>query len=199
MEFSVTFSSAEKNLLNSLIGKTINSVQIPGSVYSIRLLIDDKVFDFTPEEFSTPEEGNSLTDVTRPFVSNDHSQVRFDETKIIAHNLGAVESIKVLHTNVFFSSREPVEEPTVIAGVEIPITHAWGYILMHPHNSDLDIIRQHPEKALVSLDIGILIETSDGHSLCIHTDGCGYCVYGKIDSGFPEELEGKIVILSLFS
>ena len=200
MDYTVTLSATETQLLENLIGKQINSV-LAYSGYSVRLLCENEILDFTPEEFSTPEMDNRLADVTRPIITNNRSQVnaKINDWEEIAADLGTVESVMILRATVIFTARIPVQKPIIIAGVELPGAYEWSFALVHPDNSSLNQIRQFPEKALVTLDIGLLFTTTKTSPLYIYTDGCGYCVRGKINGDFPKDMKDKVKLLPLSS
>jgi hypothetical protein len=196
MNYSVFFDESEIQLLKSLVGKTIDEIQIPGAEYSIRFLCGNDIFDFSPQDFFTPEKGNDLARVTRPIVSNDCSRVTFHETKTIAENLGAINTIQILRTASVFTPVTPIGH-TIIGKLEIPTTSGWDNILIHPKNPQLKISEQFSEKSLVQFDIGVFIKTTSNHKLHICTDGFSCWVTGKLDKNLPDELEGKIEYLSL--
>jgi len=196
MKYSIIIGENETHLLKSLIGQTIDEVQIPGIEYSIRLLCGKNTIDFSPEEFSTPEKDNQSTSVTRPTITNDCSRVTFDETKTIANNYGVIKSIHVLRTTVIFSPRTPVES-TLVGKIEIPTTYGWNNILISPDNFKLKELEGFSEKALVNLDIGFLVKTTNWRKLYINTDGYSYWVTRKFGWSFPNVLKGKVKCLSI--
>jgi hypothetical protein len=196
MNYSIIFDEKEMQLLKSLIGQVVEEIQIPGVEYSIRFLCGKNVFDFSPEEFSTPEKDNKSASVTRPIITNDCSQVTFDKTKSIAKNFGAIESIQILRTAIIFSPVTPIGS-TWIGDVEIPTTSGWNNILVHPDNANLKELGDFPDKTLVNLDIGVLVKTTYFRRLYISTDGCTYWVNGKFGWTLPSRLRGKVKYLSI--
>ena len=196
MKYTITFDENELRILDSLVGQSLVAVQSPGIPYSIRLLCGEKVIDFEPEEFSTPEEGNDFAWVTRPTINvSGASDQLFKTPEILANDLGAIQSVQILRTVVIYSDLQPIG-PTVILNVELPTTHGWGHYLLAPDDSRLKRLENYPGKAQINLDVGVAIKTSN-EQIYIYTDGNGYAVSAYIGSVLPEILEGRIKYQSL--
>lgn len=196
MNYSIVFNENEIQLLKSLVGQTLDEVQTPGFEYSIRFLCGKNIIDFSPDEYATPEKDNDLAGVSRPMITNDCSQVRFDETKSIAKNFGVITSIQILRTTIIFSPLT-LGGSVQIGHVEIPVRSGWHNILVHPDNANLKEFAKLSDKAVVNLDIGVIVKTTYFRRLYIFTDGCTYFVDGKFGWVLPNRLRSKVKYLPI--
>lgn len=199
MKYNVKISDKEKQILANLIGKRIVSIQdLSGgalhSSYCARLNFIDTVIDFTPDEVSTPENSKPLADVTRPLITDDHSQLRRDlEWTTTKRDIGIIKQIKIMQTLVTFSPLLSTTDSKV-AAVVYGTGEGWYNILHHPNKTE---IKDSQERAVVSLDIGVVIFTDKDLMITIMTDSLSYFVNYEISDKLPIDLESNVELVSI--
>lgn len=184
MKYKVEIAQTEREILRRMIGKPINRILVY-DVYSVRFLVSAQVIDFTPLEVSTPSSESPLTNVTRPIITTDQSQLRKDlDWDIFLENIENIEEISLLNSIVTFTDTQ--DKNTVDAvGIDVGGKNRWYHKLHNPSVFiSKDLIEQ---KAYVSLDIGIALITND-NVITISTDSLGYGVDIKIGDTIPKKL-----------
>jgi hypothetical protein len=174
--YHVKLSDAEKGYLTMLIGNPVNSVR--GDGFSVELWVGELVLSAVPDEMHTPDDGHPEAEVTRPVFAVAESPQLIDEPAIMARDLGDVVSIRVLSTFVSFS---PVTvRPPLDLGGGVVLPESPGYEELH-HSSVNDAAEAAvaDNAALVSLDIGVELETDRDHRILVFT--LGYSVRAAVD------------------
>jgi hypothetical protein len=196
MLYFVELTDKEKNILAGLINRHIEYIQdLSGSYsvsYGIRLNVEGSIIDFTPDEIATPEKDKPLTDVTRPLITDDQSELRSDLTwSTITEDVGIIRRIAILQTLVTFSPFLSPTDPktnTVIYGTG----EAWENVLHHPTDTILPNLSD--DQAIIHLDIGVAIFTDKDLVITISTDGSSYYVNAHFANKIPDGLSAKIML-----
>ena len=194
MNYAVILEPSERAILTTLLGKSLDSVLEPDGPYSIRLCCEGLFIDFTPEEVATPEPGKPYADVTRPFVTDDQSQLRSDVIwRTLFSDVGCITQIAILHTVLRFTPLRPStnrDVTTVVYGSG----EGWSALLHHPEHAHRNTDTELSEYAIVALDIGVAFFMDTGQILTIATDGTTYFVEAELGAAIAEDLQSAVSV-----
>jgi hypothetical protein len=185
MKYRVELALTEREILRDIVGKSISEVLVYHA-YSVRLIVSERVIDFSPLEVSTSTAKFPLADVTRPLITADQSQLRkgLDWETILKPN-ETIREIQILNTIVTFSDTQDRDTVDAIA-VDVGGKNRWYNKLHNPVG--FKIYDPLDQVAYVSLDIGIAIFMFNEEVITISTDSLGYGVDAEIGGAISQKM-----------
>lgn len=174
---SLLISPTEAQLLAALIECPLDAVVYDG--WAVYLRSGDLRLQFYPEEIHTPTSEHTHACINRPAIGYLHGELPPPaRTEWAVHTLGAVANVLLLHTIVSWSPRREVG-PAVFPNAELPAGIEYGPIFARPGAAARRDSGSFPS------DLGVLLETVEGHRRLIYTEAAGHFVLMALTGAAP--------------